>query len=86
MPRFNIEITETRMAQIKRIMEETGCKTYKELLDASISLFDLLKQKRMEGYQVGLFEPTTETFKEIVVAQFEYAKEKAVEGGQDDEN
>ena len=65
--RIQLELPETRVQELKKLMEEAGFETYKDLFNNSLTLFEWAVNEVKNGKVLGSMDEQNEKFRVLVM-------------------
>jgi hypothetical protein len=65
--RIQLELPEARVQELKRLMEEAGFETYKDLFNNSLTLFEWAVNEVKNGKILGSMDEQNEKFRVLVM-------------------
>jgi hypothetical protein len=65
--RLQIELSESRVAELKRLMDECHLSTQKELFNSALTLFEWAVNERRAGRSIASIDESTMKYKELAM-------------------
>lgn len=75
--RIQVDFDEVGSQSVKRLMDQTGISTYKELFNNTLALFSWALTQVLKGNKVASINEDTQEFRELNMPALEYAAERA---------
>ena len=78
--RIQVEFDEVGTQLVKKLMEQTGITTYKELFNNAVALFSWAVNQREKGNKIASINEGSHEFRELQMHPLEYAAERVNTG------
>lgn len=65
--RVQLELSESRLAELKALMEVCGLSTQKELFNSALTLFEWAVNERRAGRNIASLDESTMSYKELAM-------------------
>jgi len=69
--RIQLELPETRVQELKALMEETGLETYKDLFNNALTVFEWLANEVKSGRVIAAVDEQSEKYRVLVMPALE---------------
>lgn len=75
--RIQVDFDEVGSQLVRRLMEQTGITTYKELFSNSLAVFSWAVTQVIKGNKIASINENTHEFRELEMPALQYAAERA---------
>jgi len=78
--RLNIELPETRVDELKLLMNKLGVETYKDLFNNALTLLEWTVSEVAVGRSIASVDEATNKYRELAMPIFDHARKAALRG------